>query len=31
MLPPGLIEQFRKGILGRQKARAGQIISREEE
>src|SRR5688500_16396717 len=30
MLPPGLFQQLREGILARQKARTGQIISRDE-
>jgi len=29
MLPPGLFQQLREGILARQKARAGQTVSRE--
>ncbi len=31
MLPPGLYQQLREGILTRQKERAGRIISRNEE
>jgi hypothetical protein len=31
MLPPGLFQQLREGILTRQKERAGRIISRSEE
>jgi hypothetical protein len=31
MLPPGLFRQLRDGILARQKARAGRVISRDEE
>jgi hypothetical protein len=30
MLPPGLFQQLREGILARQKALAGRIISRDE-
>jgi hypothetical protein len=30
MLPPGLFRQLREGILARQKARAGRIVSRDE-
>jgi hypothetical protein len=30
MLPPGLFQQLREGILARQKAHAGRIISRDE-
>ncbi len=31
MLPPGLFQQLREGILARQKARTGRVISRDEE
>lgn len=31
MLPPGLFQQLREGILARQKERAGRVISRDEE
>jgi hypothetical protein len=31
MLPPGLFQKLREGILARQRARAGRIISRDEE
>jgi hypothetical protein len=31
MLPPGLFQQLREGILTRQKRRAGRIVSRHEE
>ena len=30
MLPPGLFQQLRDGVLARQKARAGRIVSRDE-
>jgi hypothetical protein len=29
MLPPGLFQQLREGILARQKARAGRVVSRD--
>jgi hypothetical protein len=31
MLPPGLFQQLRNGILARQKVRAGRVVSRDEE
>ena len=31
MLPPGLFQKLRDGVLARQRARAGRIISRDEE
>jgi hypothetical protein len=30
MLPPGIFQQLRDGILARQKARAGRVVSRDE-